>query len=166
MRVEREAHLPLEDTVDQQAQHRQPRSRRDPCGLLQPHGSDGSRILEPAKTRFHGGILVLIGLENLPIRTALLAYRRSQDRPPIVLFRIGQGLNLNRQAIARLERRWGPLRWPASTGPARAAGVCYEAIADRVIPPGTWTAPAAARPPAFIRCQGRVGVGEAGKPPG
>jgi hypothetical protein len=106
MPVEREATLPLDDAVDQQAQHRQHRSRRHPCGLRQPHGSDGSRMLDPAKARFHGGVWVLIGLENLHIRTALSAYRRGPSRPPLVLFRIGPGLNLHRQAIARLWRRW------------------------------------------------------------
>jgi hypothetical protein len=55
------------------------------------------------------------------------------------------------------------LAGPDGTG--RAAGVCHDAIADCVIPPGTWTAPAVPRPLARIRGARRFGIGEAGAPP-
>src|SRR5215470_16246762 len=164
MRVQVQTDLSLDDAVDQQAQHRQHRQGRDPFWLLQPHGGDRRGILDPPKTRFHSGVLVLIGLKNLHVCTALPAYRRRQHCPPIVLVKIGQGLNLDGHSIARLKRQWVHLRWPASTGTARAACVCHHAIVDRVIPPGTWATPSASRPLALIRGDSRFGIGPAGEP--
>src|SRR5215470_15391730 len=84
----------------------------------------------------------------------------------MVLFSIGQGLNLDHQTIARLDRRWGSLCGSSPSGAARAAGVCHAAIADGVIPPGTGPAPSAPRPLALILGASRFGIGQAGKPLG
>ena len=96
--------------------------------------------------------------------TDLSAHRRGQHRPSILLLHVGQGLDLNHQAIACL-RRWRVcLRWTSAARAARAADVCHEAIADGVIPPGAWTAPAASLAPALIRCDSRFGIRLTRKP--
>src|SRR5262245_23386006 len=99
-------------------------------------------MLDPAQARFYGGILVLIGLENVGIRTDLSADRGGQHGPSVVLFSICQGLDLDHEAIARLHRRWLQLRRPSPMGAARAAGRCHAVITDRMIPPQAWAAPA------------------------
>jgi len=71
MRAQVETDLSLDHAVDQQAEHCQHSQGRDPFGLLQPHGGDRRGILDPAKAGFYRGILVLIGLENIGIRTDL-----------------------------------------------------------------------------------------------
>ena len=43
----------------------------------------------------------------------------------------------------------------------RAAGVCHDAIADGVIPPGTGPAPSVPRPLALILGDSRFGIGQA-----
>src|SRR5262249_20532249 len=166
MHAQGETDLSLDHAVDEQAQHRQPRYGRDPFGFLQPHGGDCRRILDPTKTRFHRGLLVLIGLENVGSSTDRSVDRGGQHRPPIVLFSLGQGLDLNHEAIARLYWRWGHLRRPAPTGAARAAGLCHAVIADRLIPPGAWAAASSSRPPALILRDGGFGIRLTGKPPG
>ena len=103
MRTQVQTDLSLDHPVDQQAQHRPHRSRRNPFGLLQPHGSDRRGVLDPTKTRFSCRVLLLISLENLGIAAYLSAYGRGPYGPPIVLLGIGQGGNLHHQAIARLE---------------------------------------------------------------
>jgi len=100
MGVEREAHLPLDDAVDQQADDGEHRQGGNAFGFLEPHGGNGRGILDPTKTRFHGGILVLIGLENLCIRTSLRAYRRGEDGPSIVFLWVPQSFDFDHHAIA------------------------------------------------------------------
>jgi hypothetical protein len=95
IRAQVQTDLSLDHAVDQQAQHRQHRSRRDPFGLLEPHGADRRRILDPAKARFHRGILVLIGLENGGIAAHLSTPGCSQHHPAIVLLRVGARLHLH-----------------------------------------------------------------------
>src|SRR5215475_9273628 len=158
MRVEIEANLPLDDAVDQQTDDGEHRQGGNPFRFLEPHGGDRRGVLNPTKTRFHGRILVLIGLKNLCIRPPLRAYRRGEDGPPIIFLWVTQALDLDHHAIARLGRGWVRLRGPSSTGAACTAGLCHDAIADRVIPPGPRPAPAASWPPAFILSYGRVGV--------
>src|SRR5215471_9955539 len=165
MGPEGETDLALDHAGDQQAEHGQPGSRRQPCGLLQPYGGDRRGMLAPPQTRFHGGILVLIGLKNLSIRAVLRADRSGQHRPPLVLFSLGQGLNLDHQTLACRERRGGSLCGASPAAAARAAGVCHAARADGVRPPGTGPAPSASRPLALIRGESRFGIGPAGKPP-
>jgi hypothetical protein len=47
MRVQIEAHLPLDDAIDQQTDNRQHGQGRNPFRLLEPHGSDSRGILDP-----------------------------------------------------------------------------------------------------------------------
>jgi len=98
--MERKAHLPLNNTVDEQADDGEHRQGGDPFGLLQPHGSDGRGVLDPPKTRFHGGSLVLLGLENLGVRPLLRTHRRGEYSPALVFLRITQNLDLHHHAIA------------------------------------------------------------------
>src|SRR5262249_11456816 len=86
--------------------------------------------------------------------------------PPAALFRLARAPPPDRHTSARLERRWGQHRWPASTGTARAACGCHNALADRVIPPGTWATPSVSRPLARILGNSRFGIGPTGEPAG
>jgi len=161
-----QTNLSLDNAIDQQADHGEHRQGRNPFGFLEPHGSDSRRVLDPTKTRLYCGILLLIGFENLCVRTPLSTYRGGQHCPPIVDLSIGQGVHLYHEAIARLGRRRVGLRRTTPTGTARAATRCHEARAERVIPPGARPAPAAARSLTLIGGDGGLGIGPAGKPLG
>ncbi len=100
MGEEVEADLPLDEAVDQQADDGEPRQGGNPFWFLQPYRGDGRGVLDPTKSRFHGGILVLIGLENLGIRPYLRGHRRREYGPPIVLLWVTQDLDLDHHAIA------------------------------------------------------------------
>src|SRR5262249_41832468 len=63
MVAELQADLALDDRVHEQPYHREHGQGRNPCGFLQPHGTDRGRILDPAKARFYSAMLFLIGLE-------------------------------------------------------------------------------------------------------
>jgi hypothetical protein len=156
--------LTLDDVVDQQAEYRQHSKSRDPFGFLQPHWRDRRRRLDPAKARLYSGILVLIGLKNLYIRTDLRVDRRGQHGPPIVLCSMDQRLGLDHEAIARLGRGRLRLCWTSPTGTARAAGGCPNAIASRVRAPGPWAPATAARRSALLCCRGGFGVRQTGQP--
>src|SRR5215831_13162461 len=71
MVTEIQADLPLDDRIHQQPHHREHGQGRNPCGFLPPHGTDRSRMLDPAKARFHCEMLFLIRLEPLDIRPRL-----------------------------------------------------------------------------------------------
>src|SRR5215475_804876 len=64
MGMEIQAHLPLNDTGDQQADDGEHRQGGDPFGFLEPHGSDGRGVLDPPKPRFDRGRLVLVSLKT------------------------------------------------------------------------------------------------------
>jgi hypothetical protein len=128
MEAEGAADLSLENTGDESAPHREQRSRRDPCGLLQPYGADRRRLLAPAQAVFHRGVVLLLGLEHLGIRTRLRAHGRGQHRPPMVLLSVAQGCNLACQARARLGRRRGHRGRTAPTRATRATRVGKKAI--------------------------------------
>src|SRR5262245_38681791 len=84
-------------------------------------------MLAPAKAWFHAGVLLLISLEHLRIRTGRSASCRRSHRPSMVIFRIAQALRLHDEARARLSRWWRRLHWPSPDGgTARAAGVCAD----------------------------------------
>jgi hypothetical protein len=84
----------------------------------------------------------------------------------MVFLGMTQPLDLHPQAIAGLGRGGVRLRWPASPGAARAAALCHDAIAARVIPPGARPAASATLPAALILGHGGLGIGPAGAPPG
>jgi hypothetical protein len=136
MRLELPAHLPLHAPGDQQADDGEHRQSGHPCGFLEPPGRDGRGGLAPPTPRFHGGRLVLIGLENLWSRPLRRAHRRGEYRPAMVCLGMTPPLDLHHQARAGLGRGWGRLRWPSSPGAARAAALCHDARAARVRPPG------------------------------
>jgi hypothetical protein len=71
MVAEIQADLPLDYRIHEQPYHREHGQGRNPCGFLQPHGTNRSRILDPAKAWFHRDMLFLIRLEHLDIRTLL-----------------------------------------------------------------------------------------------
>jgi hypothetical protein len=96
-----EADLPLDHAIHQQAHDCEHCQGRNPFGFLEPHGADRRRIFDPTKAWFHSRVLLLIGLENLSIRTALATHGGRQDSPPVFLFRDDQGLHLDDEAIAR-----------------------------------------------------------------
>jgi hypothetical protein len=164
MRPQVQTDLALDHAVAQHAQYRQQCSRRDPFGLLQPYGSNRRWGLDPATAGFHRRGLLLIGLENLGVRTHRSTHRGGQPRPPIVLLSLGQSLDLDHEALARLGRRRVGLGRTSPTGAARAAARCPDARAERVLSPGVRPAPAAALPPAFIVGTGGLGIGQAGEP--
>jgi len=89
MRAQVQVNLALDETGDQYTQHRAHRQGDHPFRLLQPYRADGRWVLDPSQTRFSCRVLLLIGLENLGIRTDLSAYRRGQHGPAIVLIRMG-----------------------------------------------------------------------------
>ena len=60
-------------------------------------------MLDPAKARFHGDMLLLIRLEHLGIRTHLWPYSGGQDGPPVRVLGRDQGLWVHDQAIADLD---------------------------------------------------------------
>jgi hypothetical protein len=166
MRLELPAHLPLHAPGDQQANDGEHRQSGHPCGFLEPPGRDGRGGLAPPTPRFHGGRLVLIGLENLWSRPLRRAHRRGEYRPAMVCLGMTPPLDLHHQARAGLGRGWGRLRWPSSPGAARAAALCHDARAARVRPPGARPAAAAPLPAALLLGTGGRGIGPAGAPPG
>jgi hypothetical protein len=89
------ADLPLDDTVDPQADNGAHRQGGNPCGFLEPHGRDGRGVLDPTKPRFYSGMLGVIGLENLWLRPRLRGHRCGAYRPPLVFLWIPQPLDLN-----------------------------------------------------------------------
>src|SRR5438093_2271116 len=95
MSEEVESDLPLDHTVHEQTHDREHRQSRNPFGLLQPHGADRRRIFNPTKAGFHRGVLLLIGLENLLVRTSLATHGRRQYCPPVFLFRDAEDLDFN-----------------------------------------------------------------------
>jgi hypothetical protein len=111
-------------------------------------------------------MLVLIGWENVGIRTDLRVDRGGQHGPPMVLLRIGQGCDLNGETRARLHRRGGPLRRTSPAGASRAAGRGHDGRADRMRPPRAGAAPAVSLPLALRRGTSRVGLRQAGEPLG
>ena len=61
MRAQVQTDLPLDDCIHQQADDREHRQGGNALGFLQPHRANRCRVLDPAKARFHRGILILIG---------------------------------------------------------------------------------------------------------
>src|SRR5262249_5285539 len=124
------------------------------------------RILDPTKTRFHCGILVLIGLENVGIATHLSGHGRGQHEPSSGLLWVGERLHVYYQAIPCLSRGRGRLSRTPPPRTSRAARVSDDTIADGMIPPRMWTAPATARLVVFILRNSRCGIRLTGKPAG
>jgi hypothetical protein len=135
MRAQGEAALPLDHAIHQQAHEREHRQGRNPFGLLEPYGADRRRILDPPKARFHGGVLLLIGLENRTLPPALGAYGRGQDDPAVFLFRHGLDRDLNAEVIAEGHKRWVGLRRASSSCPTCTPCDRDDVIAHRMVAP-------------------------------
>jgi hypothetical protein len=166
MRVQIEAHLPLDAAIDQQTDHRQHGHGRHPFRLLEPHGSDSRGILDPTQPRFYSGILVLLGWEKVGIATHLSGHGRGQHHPSLGLCWVGECLYVHAQAIACLQRGRVTLGGTPPPSPARAAGVGDDPIAYCMIPPRVWTATAPARLVVLILRDGRYGIRFTGTPAG
>jgi len=108
--------------------------------------------------------LVLIGLENLCIRSLLRAHRRGEYRPPIVVLSVGECLNLNPHTISHFGREGVGRRGTSPTRTARAACGGHDALADRMIAPGTWAAASLALPLALIRSYSSISIRQARNP--
>ena len=76
MIAEREADLPLDDRLHQEAHDGEHRQRRNPFRFLQPYRADRCRVLAPAKARFHRDMWLLRGLEDLRTCTHLWRHGR------------------------------------------------------------------------------------------
>ena len=109
-------------------------------------------------------MLLLIGLENLGVRTGLRAHRRGQYRPAIVLLQVAQGFDVHDETLARLRRGWVRLRWASPSSAAHAAGVRDNVIAYRMIPPRAGAATSAARPSVLIFRDGSCRISLTSKP--
>ena len=109
------SNLPLDHCVYEEANDREHGQRGNPLRLFEPHRANGGGILDPAKAWFYGGILLLIGLEYLGIRTHLWLHRGGQDGPPVSVLGGDQRLWVHDQAIADLDLGCLGLRRTAST---------------------------------------------------
>jgi len=156
MRAQVQPDLSLAHAVDEPAQSRPPRSRRAPCGLLQPHGGQRRGRRAPTPARCSRRLLLLLGLAHRGIRTGRGGHRRGPYGPPMVCLGLGSGGHLHPEARAR-RGRWGRRRgWTSPPRPPHATGLCQAVRADRMRPPGAGAAAAAA--PARrrrARCVGR-----------
>jgi hypothetical protein len=160
------ADLPLEHRLHEPSHTGEQSSCRNPFWFLQPYRADGCGILDPAKARFHGDVLFLIGLEQLGIRTLLRRHRGGQDSPPRHVLGGNQGLSRHDQAIADFDLRGLGLRRTASVRPLFGGGDGCHTLAERMLAPETRRAAPPARPPACIAGNGRLGVGRTGTPAG
>jgi hypothetical protein len=83
LRAQGETDLPLDHALHQQAYDREHRQGRNPFGLREPYGTERRQMLAPPKARLPSGILLLIGMKNRTLRTALGAHGRGQDSPAV-----------------------------------------------------------------------------------
>jgi hypothetical protein len=166
MLAEVEAHLPLDHGIHQQPHDREHSQRRNPLRFLQPYRTDGGGILDPAKAWLYRDMLLLIGLEDLRIRTHFWLYRRGQDRPPVRVRGGDQDLPVYDEAIADLDLGPLGLRWTAALGPFLGDADRFYTIVEGVIAPGVRRVTPPALATAFIIGDGRLGVGRTGKPAG
>jgi hypothetical protein len=109
---------------------------------------------------------VFIRSDRVQDRTSRRIDRGGQHRPPIVLFRLGQGLDLDHEARARLRRGWGRVGGTPPPRPPRAAGLGHAALASRMRPPGAWAAASSSLAPALLRRDRRCGLRLTRQPPG
>ena len=164
--TEIEADLPLDHRIHQSPHDGEHGQRRHPFRLLQPHRTDGGRILDPAKAWFHRDRLLLIRLEHLDIRTRLGPQRGRQDRPPVRVRGRDHSRCGHAQPIADLDLGHLGLRRTASTRPLVGRPDGCHTIVERMIAPEPWPAATPALPPAFIVGDGRLSVGRTSTPAG
>src|SRR5262249_52203390 len=143
-----QAHLPLQETGDQQADDGAPRQGGEPCGLREPPRSESRGGLAPPKPRVDRGRVVWIRREQLGIWPLCRAHRRGADRPALVFLGMTPPLDRPHQALPCRGRGWVGLRWPSAPGAARAAALGPAALAARVRPPRARRAAPPAPPPA------------------
>src|SRR5215471_12517526 len=166
MRVQREAHLPLDEARDQHTDNRPHGPGRTPFRLREPHGSDRRGILPPTPSRLYSGIGVLLGLEKVGSAIHRSGHGRGPPPPSLGLFWVGERLSGHSQASACLQRGRGTRGGPPAPSPSRAAGVGGAPRASRMRPPRVWTATATARLVVLLLRQGRDGIRVTGKPAG
>ena len=129
MRVQREAHLPLDEARDQHTDNRPHGPGRNPFRLREPHGSDRRGILPPTPSRLYSGIGVLLGLEKVGSATHRSGHGRGPPPPSLGLFWVGERLppagagHAWRAARAEPVAGGGGRRRPESVPQATATGV-------------------------------------------
>src|SRR5262247_1976315 len=164
MVAEIQADLPLDDRIHEQPYHREHGQGRNPCGFLQPYRTDGGGLLDPAKARFHGAMLFLIGLEQLGIRTPFWPHRGREDGPPVRVLRGHQGLWVYPEAIADLDLRDLRLRRTTSPRPRLRHTDRVDLVAQAMVPPRPRLASTPSRPTPCVLHNGRFGRGDTRKP--
>ena len=160
------ADLPWDHRLHQSPHDGEHGQRRHPFRFLQPHRTDGGRILDPATAWFHREMLRLIRLEPLDSRTRLGPQRGRQDRPPVRVRGRDHSRCGHAQPIADLDLGHLGLRRTASTRPLVGRPDGCHTIVERMIAPELWPAATPALPPACIVGDGRLSVGRTSKPAG
>jgi hypothetical protein len=160
----REAALPWDARLDQEAHDGAPRQHRHPCRLLPPSRTDGRGLLAPAQARFPHDRLCLVCLAPCGFWTHLRPPRRGQDGPPVG--RRGGHARLTVPSQVRAARDRGPRglgRTPA-LGPMRGHADRCSTRVERGRAPGGGLAAAPSRPPACLVSAGRRRGGGPGPP--
>jgi hypothetical protein len=158
MRAQVETHLPLDDGIHEQPQHREHRQGRNALGFLQPYRANSRWILEPPKAGFYGSVLLVLRLQNLRICTPLQPSRRCENRPPVGGLHIREGCARHHEAIAGLHRGRIGLGGPSPARPTPAPGVSHHVIGHGVRAPGPRTPSSLSVPTAFIVRYGRCRI--------
>lgn len=157
---------PREDGVDQEANDREHGQRRHPFRLFEPHRTEGGRMLDPAKAGLPGGLLLLIGLEQLGIRTYFRRHRGGQDSPSGSVLGGHHGLWVDHQARAALTRGGLCLGRPPSARALFGNAAGRHTIVPGMLTPGAGLAAAPPVAPPVVFRHGRRRVGAPGQPPG
>src|SRR6516164_9409071 len=157
---------PREDGVDQEANDREHGQRRHPFRLFEPHRTEGGRMLDPAKAGLPGGLLLLIGLEQLGIRTYFRRHRGGQDSPSGSVLGGHHGLWVDHQARAALTRGGLCLGRPPSARALFGNADGRHTIVPGMLTPGAGLAAAPPVAPPVVCRHGRRRVGAPGQPPG
>src|SRR5262245_24717488 len=162
--AEIQADLPLDHRIHEQSYDCEHGQGRNPCGFLQPHGTDRGGILDPAKARFHGDVLFLICLEQLGIRTPFWPHRGREDGPHVRVLRGHQGLWVYPEAIAALDLRDLRLRRTTSPRPRLRHTDRFDLVAQAMVTPRPRLASTPSLPTPFVLRHGRFGIGDTRKP--
>src|SRR5262245_15889325 len=166
MLTQREPALPWAHRLPQPAHHRAPGQGRHPLRLLQPHRAERRRVVEPTPAGGPRRLLLLVGLQQLRLCTALDAHRGGEAAPAR---RVG-GWHLGRsaapQARAAGSLRPRGLRRPAAWRALLSWRDLLSPSAPGRGPPGRRLAPPPPLPPPVVRRHRRRGVSRPGTPAG
>jgi len=110
--AERQAHVPWDHRIPQQADHRARGQGGPPLWVLKPDGAEGRRRLEPAPARCHSALWRWLRLEPRGLWPRCWLQRGGQDGPSLRVLGGDEGRRMHAQAIADFDRRCLGLRWP------------------------------------------------------